>query len=134
MRWNEGKGWGALQLVGKYDVIDLSSQGFNAAGGCRTPSSIPGISNSAVPANALTAASIRVCAVSRKPGVVGANWYLNDYVRLMFQYSKSDLSGYPVTTIGTPTSGNLTPPPGTKVAGFDGATIRGFGMRAQIDW
>jgi hypothetical protein len=49
----------------------------------------------------------------------------------MFDYAQSDLSNFPVTTI---TATNTTVPPGTKIAGFDGATIRGFGMRAQIDW
>jgi phosphate-selective porin OprO/OprP len=132
MRWNEGKGWGALQLVGKYDVIDLSSSAFNAAGGCRNTQLYPALSPSA--AGPLTAASVGLCG-EQKTWSVGANWYLNDYVRLMFQYSESDLSGYPVTTVGA-ASGNtvFTPPTGTKIAGLDGATIRGFGMRAQIDW
>ena len=26
LRWNEGKGWGALELVGKYDVLDHERQ------------------------------------------------------------------------------------------------------------
>lgn len=66
-----------------------------------------------------------------KMWLVGVNWYLNDYVRLMFDYAQSNLSDFPVTTI---TATNTTVPPGTKIAGFDGATIKGFGMRAQIDW
>ena len=61
---------------------------------------------------------------------VGANWYLNDYTRLMFQYSESDLSGYPTTTLAA----TATQPKSGPVAGFDGGTIRGFGMRAQVDW
>jgi phosphate-selective porin OprO/OprP len=45
---------------------------------------------------------------------IALNWYLNDYTRLMFDYSESDISGR-----------------------FDlnaGANIKGFGMRAQVDW
>ena len=49
----------------------------------------------------------------------------------MFNYAQSDLSGYPITPISSKT---LQFAAGTNVAGFDGATIRGFGMRAQVDW
>ena len=48
----------------------------------------------------------------------------------MFQYSKSDLGNYPTTNLVA----NLpTQPKSGQVAGFDGGTIRGFGMRAQVD-
>ena len=33
MRWNEGKGWGAVELVGKYDVLNMSDSAFNDSGG-----------------------------------------------------------------------------------------------------
>ena len=32
-----------------------------------------------------------------KTWVVGVNWWMTEYMRLMFQYSQSDLSGYPTT-------------------------------------
>ena len=142
MRWSEGSGWGALQLVGKYDVLDLSdslqqcvqprrdcsssSGSPNFVGGCPTTRLFP---NLATANSSLQAASIAQCG-EMKTWSVGANWYLNDYTRLMFQYSESDLSGYP-TTILTATA---TQPKSGPVAGFDGGTIRGFGMRAQVDW
>ena len=62
----------------------------------------------------------------QKTWIVGVNWYLNDYVRLMFNYAQSDLSNFPTTPA------NLSLANATE--GFDGATIRGFGMRAQVDW
>ena len=31
-----------------------------------------------------------------KTWVVGVNWWMTDYMRLMFQYAQSDLSGYPI--------------------------------------
>jgi phosphate-selective porin OprO/OprP len=128
MRWGEGSGWGAWQIAGRYDVIDLSDDAFNAAGGCQNTALYPGVSAaSPAPANA----SIAQCG-EQKTWLVGVNWYLNDYVRLMFNYTQSDLSGYPVTTIGSSNTAQF--PAGTKVSGFDGATIRGFGMRAHIDW
>src|SRR6185437_17145190 len=34
LRWNEGKGWGGVELVGKYDVLDMSNQAFNDSGAC----------------------------------------------------------------------------------------------------
>jgi hypothetical protein len=52
----------------------------------------------------------------------GKGWP-NDHVRFAFDYSQSNLGDFPITTLGK-----------TTVAGFDGATTRGFGMRSQIDW
>ena len=37
MRWSEGKGWGAVQLVGKYDVLDMSDNAFNNAFNASNP-------------------------------------------------------------------------------------------------
>ena len=62
------------------------------------------------------------------------NWYLTDYVKLMFNYTESRLSGYPTTAIPIADPAVTTFPAGTRVSGFDGATIRGFGMRAHLDW
>jgi hypothetical protein len=40
------------------------------------------------------------------------------------------VSDFPITTL----TASKTQPVSGQVAGFDGATIRGFGMRAQVDW
>jgi phosphate-selective porin OprO/OprP len=137
MRWSEHTGWGALELVGKYDVLDLSDSAFNAVippavnGACPNTRLYPNLAagaNGAAPT--LIAPSVGLCGEQRT-WIVGVNWYLNDYVRLMFDYSEAELSDYPVTTI---TATNTTLPAGTQKAGFDGGTIRGFGMRAQVDW
>ncbi len=64
-----------------------------------------------------------------KTWVVGVNWWMTEYMRLMFQYSQSDLSGYP----STPNVATRTQLLAVK-SGFDGATVRGFGMRMQVDW
>jgi phosphate-selective porin OprO and OprP len=131
LRWNEGKGWGALELVGKYDVIDMSDTSFNNAGtnGCQATRLYPGLA-AGTPTPTVIGPSVGLCG-EQKTWIVGVNWYLNDYVRLMFDYAEAELSGYPLTTI---TAGNTSVPSGTQISGFDGATVRGFGMRAQVDW
>jgi len=54
----------------------------------------------------------------QKTWQLGVNWYLNDNARLMFNYNQSDIGG-----------GNIA---GSNRN--DGATIKGFGARAQVDW
>ena len=55
----------------------------------------------------------------QKTWIIGVNWYLNDYVRLMFDYAQADLSGYPLTAVASGTSLALDGP--ATIAGFDGA-------------
>lgn len=127
--WSKGSGWGAWQIAGRYDVIDLSDDAFNNAGGCPNTALYPGVNATGSPTPPANA-SIAQCG-EQKTWLVGVNWYLNDYVKLMFNYTESDLSGYPVTAL-TPATAQF--PANTKVSGFDDAKIRGFGMRAHIDW
>jgi hypothetical protein len=119
-----------LQLAGKYDVLDQSDIGNNGAtaglnpsfvGACATTTLFPGVTTT--PATA----KVAECG-EMKTWVVAANWWMTDYMRLIFQYSESDLGGYPITPLS-----DVRDFDGSK-AGFDGATIRGFGMRAQVDW
>jgi phosphate-selective porin OprO and OprP len=80
--WKGGKG--AWQIAGRYDVIDLSdNSGF-------------------------------VCAACGEQAtwLLGVNWYLNDYTRLMLNYNESKIDG------------------GIN----EGAKIKGLGLRAQVDW
>jgi phosphate-selective porin OprO/OprP len=119
-------GWGALQVVGKFDVLDQSDTTFNNAGGCGTtrlfPGSVPNAAN-----NQLNSNSIPLCG-TMETWSVGLNWWMTEYMRLMFQYSESDLSDYPFFI-----PANSALPPG-KNNGFDNATIKGFGMRMHVDW
>lgn len=84
-------GWGAWQIAGRYDVLDLSDQ-----------------------AAAITAGGVVDCSAcgEQKTWLIGVNWYLNDYTRLMLNVNQSEIEG------------------GVN----DGAEITGVGMRAQIDW
>lgn len=87
-------GWGAWQLAGKYDVLDLS----DAAGLI----------------NASTAPNAVMCTDcgEQETWLIGLNWWMTDYTALKFNVTQSEISG----------------------GANDGATISGFGARAQIDW
>ena len=109
-------GWGALQIVGKYDVLDMSDTSNNVllnssavttsqtptfVGACATTPLFPGVNT--VPQDQRTnAAKVAECG-EMKTWIVGVNWWMNDYMRLMFHYSQSDLSGYPTTPISAAT-------------------------------
>jgi phosphate-selective porin OprO/OprP len=76
-------GPGAWQLAGRYDVVDLSDNGGFVCAACGV----------------------------QETWLVGVNWYLNDYARLMLNYNESEIDG------------------GVN----DGARIKGLGLRAQVD-
>ena len=109
MRWNEGKGWGAVELVGKYDVLNMSDSGIQRCwrlpdrrGSIPTwPSTRPGLC-------IIGASSLGLCG-EQKTWIIGVNWYLNDYVRLMFDYAEAELSGYPLTTVSAGTTPHSRP-------------------------
>ena len=137
--FHESGGWGALQIVGKYDVLDMGtssvlgpnesigSNGFpNGVGPCLTTRLFPGLGSNS---NSLQAPGIAECG-DMKTWTVTANWWMTEYMRIMFEYSESDLSGYPTT----PLVANSTQLASGNVNGFDGGTIRGFGTRFQVDW
>lgn len=85
-------GPGAWQLAGKYDVINLSD-------------------------NATTIATCTKCG-DQKTWLVGVNWWLNDYARVILEYNESKIEG------GSLNGANVN----------NGAKIKGFGTRAQVDW
>ena len=104
---------------GRYDVIDLSDSAFNAAV-LPALAVIPGVHNTTGASTPPANAQIAQCG-EQKTWLVGVNWYLNDYVKLMFNYTQSELSGYPVTTIGA--AGTAQFPAGTQ----------GLGLRRRHD-
>jgi phosphate-selective porin OprO/OprP len=136
--FHESGGWGALQIVGKYDVLDMSDSqnivlaGFqggdnlNFVGACAVTPLFPG-NQTGNPTNGSKPANVAECG-DMKTWVVGVNWWMTPYMRIMFNYAQSDLSGYSTTPADL---GN-----GLLEAknGFDGATVRGFGTRFQVDW
>ncbi|MBL4601371.1 MAG: hypothetical protein JKY84_01365 [Emcibacteraceae bacterium] len=75
-------GAGAWQIAARYDVIDLSDTAAAVIGGKQTSY------------------------------IIGVNWHLNNYARVMANYSRSDVKG------------------GVN----DGEDINAFGLRFQVDW
>jgi phosphate-selective porin OprO and OprP len=128
--------WGGLQIVGKYDVIDQGGTGntpvtSNATnygatvGACQTTKLFPTTADQQ---------NLALCG-DMKTWLIGVNWYPNDHIRFMFNYAESTLGDFPFTpTFSNSTTGNAVGKNVIAQQGFDGATVRGFGMRAQIDW
>lgn len=75
-------GSGAWQIAARYDVIDLTDTAANVIGGKQTSY------------------------------IAGVNWHLNNYSRVMANYSKSEIVG----------------------GAFDNESIDTFGVRLQVDW
>jgi phosphate-selective porin OprO/OprP len=113
----KGGGWGAWQIAGRYDVIDLTdgAQTFVNA-------------NIAAGGNFLQAlsTSCTLCGEQTTWEVV-LNWWLNDYTGLQFQYSESDIEGGPLLYVNA--AGNLV-----SANANNGANIKGFGTRLRFDW
>ncbi len=67
--------------------------------------------------NAETIVACSTCG-EQKTWQAGVNWWLNDHSRIMFNYGQSEIAG------GFLNGNNLN----------DGANIKGFGTRVQVDW
>ena len=91
-------------------MLDQSDTAFNNAGGCRLTRLYPGLSatTSGTASHSLAANQIPLCG-EMDTWVVGVNWWMTEYMRLMFQYSDSDLSNYPIFV-----AQNAGLPPGTN--------------------
>ena len=101
----KGGGWGAWQIAGRYDVIDLTDQATTIQG---NPISGP-------PSNPFPQSLSVNCTQcgEQKTWEVVLNWWLNDYTGLQFQYGESDIDGGPSSSPTLPAS--LRPP--TKTTG-----------------
>jgi phosphate-selective porin OprO/OprP len=107
--WSKGGGWGAWQLTGRYNVVDLTDQALT-------------LQSNAVVAPGPSSVNCTTCG-EQKTWMVGVNWWLNDYSRIQFNYGESDIEG-----------GALLLADGSSANRNDGATIKGFGTRFQVDW
>jgi len=111
--WGQGGGgWGAWQIAGRYDVVNLSDKsstliGFSGSGGAGTGSGL---------------VACTLCG-DQETWLVGVNWWLNDYTRLALNVTQSQING-----------GNPTNATGGAANRNNGADITGVGLRAQVDW
>lgn len=111
----KGGGWGAWQIAGRYDVIDLADKSQTIQG-----NPISGSFPSSLSANCTQCGE-------QKTWEVVVNWWLNDYTGLQFQYSQSDIEGGPLlftNAAGVVASANVN----------NKAKIEGFGTRLRFDW
>ncbi len=110
----KGGGWGAWQIAGRYDVIDLTDQAQTIQGN-------PGIAASG---NFLQSLSTNCTQCGeQKTWEIVVNWWLNDYTGIQFQYSHSDIGGGPLLLAS-----------GASANANNGADIDGFGTRVRFDW
>ena len=110
--WSKGGGWGAWQIAGRYDVVDLTDKATTIQGSPVTLNGVGPVTN-----------NCQFCG-EQSTWIVGVNWWLNDYSRIQFQYGESDIEGGNVALAGNTAGYNRN----------DGATIKGFGTRFQVDW
>jgi phosphate-selective porin OprO/OprP len=108
--WGKGGGgYGAWQIAGRYDVLNLSDK--NAA--------IIGFSGD-------TGSSAQACTLcgDQETWLIGVNWWLNDYTALKLNVTQTHIEGgNPFNAFG--------------IVGANqnkGADITGVGVRAQVDW
>jgi phosphate-selective porin OprO/OprP len=109
MLWGQHQGgWGAWQIAGRYDVLNLSDKNTTLLGW------------SAVDQQKVSACSI--CG-DQQTWLIGVNWWINDYTRFMLNVTQSKITG-----------GNPLNAQGGSANKNDGADITGVGLRAQVDW
>jgi phosphate-selective porin OprO and OprP len=105
----KGGGWGAWQIAGRYDVIELSDKATTF-----------GVPDPGDPADLLFACS--QCG-DQKTWMFVLNWWLNDYTGLQFQYGESDIEG-----------GRLLLSNGDTANRDNGRNVKGFGTRMRYYW
>ena len=105
----KGGGWGAWQIAGRYDVIELSDKA-TTFGSVDTEN---------------TDELLFACSQcgDQKTWEVVLNWWLNDYTGLQFQYSESDIEG-----------GRQLLSNGDSANRDNGRNVKGFGTRMRYYW
>lgn len=110
-------GWGALQILFRYDYLDLDQGKLKNAV----------TTNFTTGATTLAADSVRLSRGGRQTGYLfGATWIPSDYVRFLFNYIHTDVQGGPFAAAAVPNS--LLP---VDQRSF---STDGFAARAQLDF
>ncbi len=114
--FNKG-GWGAVQLVGRVDYLDLDTSKLKN-----------GVTNNfATGTTSLAAINARLGRGGTQTGyLVGLNWHPMDYVRFMVNYIRTDVDGGPLAAAVKPTS--------TAAIDQRGYSTDAVAVRAQVDF
>ena len=114
--FNKG-GWGALQLIGRLDYLDLDDKALIDA---KTNTFATG-------ATTLAGAASRQARGGKQTGyLLGLTWIPTDYVRFLVNYIHTDVKGGPFAAAAQPTS--------TDPVNKRGFTTDAFALRAQFDF
>lgn len=110
-------GWGAVQLIGRVDYLDLTSN--KLINGTTT--------NFATGAQTLASLASRQARGGRQIGyLLGMTWIPTDYVRFLFNYIRTDVEGGPFAAAANPTS--------TAPVNQRGYSTDSVAVRAQFDF
>ncbi len=113
--FNKG-GWGALQVIGRFDYLDLNSNAVQTAS----------TTNFATGATTAATASNLSRGGSQTGYLLGLTWIPTDYVRFLVNYIHSDVKGGPFQAIANPAS---TAPLNARNFKTDSLAVR-----AQLDF
>ena len=114
--FNKG-GWGALQLTGRFDYLDLDSDALKNAV----------TNNFATGATSLAAAGTRAARGGTQTGyLLGLTWMPSDYVRFLANYIHTEVKGGPFAAAAQPLS--------TATIDNRKFSTDAFAVRAQIDF
>lgn len=114
--FNKG-GWGAVQVVGRFDYLDLDTNALKNAA----------TNNFATGATTLAAVNSRLARGGTQTGyLLGVTWIPTDYVRFLFNYVHTEAKGGPLQATANPTS---TAPIDQRSFSTDA-----FAVRAQVDF
>jgi phosphate-selective porin OprO/OprP len=114
--FNKG-GWGAVQLVARYDYLDLDSNALKTAV----------TNNFATGVTTLAAANSRLARGGKQTGyLLGLTWIPTDYVRFLVNYIHSDVTGGPLAATANPTS--------TATVDKRSYSTDAIAIRAQVDF
>jgi phosphate-selective porin OprO/OprP len=114
--FNKG-GWGAIQLIGRLDYLDLDDKALT---GAKT-------NNFANGTTTLAAANSRLGRGGKQTGyLLGLTWIPTDYVRFLVNYIHTDVKGGPFAAAAEPTS--------TDPVNQRGFTTDAVALRAQFDF
>ncbi len=123
-------GWGAWQLVGRFDYLDLNSKsGATLAQTVAAPGITTGSVGGCVVATTAAPGTCYVNGGKQYGYQFALNWFPTDYIRFMLDYSYVSVKGLPALTGAGGISGRVGISPGAT--GFNSSVV---GFRSAFDF